>query len=62
MSWLRTQARRAPLAPSAETLWGANPWLADLRRPGVEPVIADPAVADLVRVSDEFHLFRRIGT
>lgn len=28
----------------------------------VEPVIADPAVADLVRVSDEFHLFRRIAT
>lgn len=27
----------------------------------VEPVIADPAVAELVRVSDEFHLFRRTG-
>jgi putative sugar O-methyltransferase len=25
----------------------------------VEPVIADPAVAELVRVHDEFHLFRR---
>lgn len=28
----------------------------------VEPVIADRAVAELVRVSDEFHLFRRTGT
>jgi putative sugar O-methyltransferase len=28
----------------------------------VEPVIDDPAVAELVRVSDEFHLFRRTGT
>jgi hypothetical protein len=27
----------------------------------VEPVIADPAVAELVRVTDEFHLFRRTG-
>ena len=27
----------------------------------VEPVIADPAVAELVRVADEFHLFRRTG-
>jgi putative sugar O-methyltransferase len=25
----------------------------------VEPVIADPAVAELIRVNDEFHLFRR---
>jgi putative sugar O-methyltransferase len=27
----------------------------------VEPVITDPAVAELVRVCDEFHLFRRTG-